>query len=805
MKFIFPTLMSILIGTSPIISAQQISRVQGNIYDAQTNQKLSFVNVIVVNSHYGTMANEKGHYTLKLPSGKHKILFSMIGYKTFLKEFKLNENQILNLDIFLTPTILYMPGITVIAPKTTQQKQNESVSSYAVGSRKIENLPFSFNDINRPLKTLPGVTSNNEKSSEFNVRGGSYDENLVLIDNVIIYRPFHLKGMPNASISVLNMSLMENVDLITGGFPARYGDKMSSVLNIKYREGRKDRIHSRLEVGVTNTNFSIEGPLMKNCSWLMGFNKSYFTQSIKMMRYYFPDFLKSIYGIPRFYDLQGKLNFEISRQHNFSLFFLNSRDDYFEIPSLQSSFITHQFSSTYVQLKTINESRFDSNSGNTILASQFWSRINNSIDSKFTFSYYTEIENLSLFSKNYAESKFYNNKTNEYRGFRNYDNIDRYVMNLNTKIFEYNYRLILKMNSYHDFETGLNYQRLHYFYKLNDFSKRIVYSNINNYPDTAQIDTLFYDDNFNDNFYLKSKTYKIGAYLQDSWQFKNHIFLNLGVRYDYFDLNKNSNFSPRIALSYSLDNGSIFKLAWGVYYQSPIYSEVRLKTASSNNTQNQKAIHYIIGYRQKIKETLDITIDTYYKRYQNIIPYYLRNGYKLSTQKNNAIGFAKGIDIQLKYNMANISGWLSYSLLKAEEKIKDNNQGYYPRPTDQRHTIAMVIDWPFRKKWQIIGKFLYGSGFPYTPKIFDFSSKHFVNGKINSRRLPPYSRADLRISREFHFSRVTCNIFFEIINLFHHKNIITYENYGFDENGNLSKVGKTLLPITPNIGLRISY
>ncbi|MBD3288866.1 TonB-dependent receptor plug domain-containing protein [candidate division KSB1 bacterium] len=803
MKLYILPLYIFFIFTALPVSSQQISKIQGSIFDRQTQNPIPFVNVSISGSNLGTTTNPEGIFQLTLPAGSYQFVFSMIGYKTYKEDVTFAEGENVNLSIELSPTVIYLPGVTIIAGKTKKQRQQESISSISFETQKVRDLPFSLNDVNRALKTLPGISSNNEKSSEFNVRGGSFEENLVLVDGVTIYRPFHLKELPNASISMINMALMKRVNLITGGFPAKYGDKMSSVLEIDYRNGNADEFQSQIEIGAINTNVILEGPVADEFSWIVGFNKSYFEPSFRLINEYFPDLLESIHGTPRFYDIQGKLNYQFNPSHDVSLVFLNAGDDYNEEPVFQTENYTRNINAYRSEMTTEGTSNFDSNFRSSLAALQFSNWFTNSLYSKTTLSYYDELEDIDIRSENNTRNEFYVAETNEYRGFSNYNNIDIYRLILDVKTTEIKSDLIFKTTPYQELETGFYFQNITYLYRLDDLSERIAFYNLPNYPDTADIDTLFYDDNYNDTVSLESHTYKLGGYLQNNWQISNSIFINTGLRCDYLDFNKNLNFSPRISFSYAFKNEAILKFAWGIYYQSPLYHEFKYQHAGSNNTQNQKAIHYITSYQQNITDLFQVKVDFYYKDYKDLIPYYIRKGYKLSTQENSAVGYARGFDLQFKYNINNLSGWLSYGFLVAEENIEHDDIGYYPRATNQRHSLAMVVDWNISDNWRIYGKFLYGSGFPFTPITFDLKSQRFVDGEINSEYLPEYKRVDLRVSRYFNFDWGDCSIYFEVINVLNNSNIFSYQEYGFDEYGNITREAKKLLPITPNMGFKI--
>ncbi|MBN1348933.1 TonB-dependent receptor [candidate division KSB1 bacterium] len=793
-----------MIGLCQHVISQTKGRIAGNVYDEQTMEPLPYVNISIMKTQYGTTSNVKGHYELKLSPGSYELMFSMIGYKPYRKEVTLINEEIIDCNVTLSPTVLYMPGFTVIAPKTAQQKQNESVSSFAFETKKIKELPFSLNDINRALKILPGISSNNEKSSEFNVRGGSFEENLVQIDGVTIYRPFHLKEMPNASISILNMNLMQSVNLITGGFPAKYGDKLSSVLEIQYRSGNMDRLKSQIEIGAVNANLLVEGPLGERCSAIVGYNKSYFQPAMQVMNRYFPEFLSDITGYPGFYDIQGRALFNFNEQHQASLLVINSKDRYVEEPRIRYEEFTRSFESVYARMKTTDNSEFNGEFSNTLIAFQLSNQFSGNFHSSATLSYYDEFENLVLTSDYIIKNRFYYHDSDAYRGFTNYNNCDQYRSELSLKTIEAKEEWALKLSPYHELESGVYFQQLKTLYNLTDRSERITFHNLLNYPDTSKIDTIFYDDNYDNTSSFSSTSYKAGGHFQDNWHLSENLFANIGIRFDYFDFNRNVSISPRISCSYVLNTGSLLKFAWGVYEQTPMYNEFKYEYASSENTQNQRAIHYIAGIQQKILDRFELRLEGYFKDYKSLIPYYLRSGYKLSTQENSAIGYAKGFDLQFKYSLRSLSGWLSYGYLIAKEKNREAGTGYYPRTTDQRHSLAAIVDWAISKQWRIYGKFLYGSGFPYTPMVFEIETQRFITTAMNSEYLPAYRRFDLRLSRYFDFSWGQCEIYLEGINIFNCDNVFTYHHYGIDEYGNTTKEPKMLLPCVPNAGFKLS-
>ena len=666
-------------------------------------------------------------------------------------------------------------------------------------------MPFTLNDVNRALKTLPGITSNNGKSSELNVRGGNFDENLVQADGIKIYKPFHMKDFPYTSISILNMDIMEEVNLFTGGFPARFGDKMSSVIDIKYRSGNRERFQSHLEIGTIKLNTLVEGPLSQNGSWIFGFNKSYIELAMKIMEQYeiLPKFYLSQES-PKFYDIQGKIIYKLGTGHQVELFFLNSGDYYNEDIPWYSGVSEVELTSFYSKMNSYDYSYIDAYYRNTLFAIRSLDQFTNSLFSETLISYYDQLEDYVTISNYEINNKYYN-YDNEYLGFSNYFRDGKWSNYRRTSTLEVKNDLSFNLNPYHELGLGFSIQNIDYLNNDTEFSEVVTYGDLLSNADTSKVDTFYVKDT-GTKIDFKTSTYKIAGYVQDSWQVSDGLFINSGMRIDYFDYNKYLTFSPRLSCTYTYSNSSQFKLAWGYYYQSPNFDELKFPQACSENTRSQRAIHYIAGYQRKLSDLFEWEIDVYYKYYQDLISYYWQSGRKFSTRENDANGYAKGIDLQLKYNLNKISGWLSYGFLFASEDIKNDNRGFYPRATDQRHSLAMILKWNVTSNWRLYGKFLYGSGFPYTPIIFDTKKYDLLTEGIkHSEYLPSYKRVDFRISRDFNFNQVRLNIYVEVINLFNSKNVLYYRRYRMDQNGNIFKEPRTLLPRLPNLGIKIFY
>lgn len=776
-------------------------RISGYIYDCESKKPLPFVQVYVKNDKTGDLSNIDGHYDLSVPSDSEVVvIFSLVGYKAYKKELKCNKNT--KFDILLTPTIIMMQGISITAQSSNESKLNKSISSMPIDIKHIENFPFSLNDFNRVFKTLPGITSNNGMNSQFNVRGGTFDENMYRLDGIEISAPFHMKVAPNVSLSIINTNMIQSANLITGGFPAQYGNKLSSVVDISLRDGSDKKFKNQTEIGSIKLNTLFEGPIGKNATWIVGFNKSYFELPMKLMEKYHlvPKFYEAE-GIPQYLDIQGKIKYKLNENDYLSFIFLFSEDNYLEDPGLEiSSTYYWKYNDYSMQVVPSDSSYFNGSYSNLLSSVKFVNYFNPDFISNFVVSFSKESENINSIEKQNFENILYDNEQNEL-GYGLYSATENRSDDINIGNLTLKSEFKLKYNLSNEIDFGIQYRKIFYDNKLLDWFERNISTDFENfyYPPEDSIDVNSTISIF------KIETYHTSAYIQDNWQVTDNLFLNLGIRFSYFDVNKNDNISPRISGYYNVGENLTLNIAWGHYFQTPRYYDLKYQYSTHNNPKCQKAEHYIIGIRQKLTEVFELKIDGYYKKYDNLISIDKDLWRNSSSQVNDTRGYAKGFDIQGKFNFGTFRGWISYAYLIAKENNMFDDLGYYPRHSDQRHTFATLLNWDISHNFKLNGKFLYGSGFPYTSKIFDQENLEFINGEKNSSYLPPYLRMDLRFGYGFDPKWGHIDFYLEIINILNHKNIYMYKSFYLDELNNLKKEPRYLLPFLPNFGIKICY
>jgi outer membrane receptor for ferrienterochelin and colicin len=805
MKFLLSVCVAFL--APSLLRCDEPCTLQGTVRDGSTNEPLAFATIVVEGAQQGTTTDTEGEFTLPLLQGSYRLRCSYVGYKTEVIPVSVPREA--PCTIVLTAIDVLMQDVTVYAHRFDEANQAEA-SVLSLQSEKMTEVTSVIPDVLRSIQMLPGVSANNEFSAKFNVRGGNQDENLVLVDGTQVYDPFHVKEASNASIGIFNVDMIRKMDLITGGFTARYGDKMSSVLNIEYREGSREQVKGITSLSMTNVEAVVEGPLGENGSFILGGRKSYFEYVLKMLD-------MGPYIHPSFYDIQGVLGYSLGARQKLLLKFIHSGDDFREDPhrNVQNPF---EWTATYGGTLFTNTQQISDSI--TSRADYYSSMV--ALQSVTTISSAALIQSeVSLYDQREAENSW-NDSRYAYRGvsslatyFYNNNYEHSYANDLRIRTVEVNSTLDMQLHPSYGIKTGLSYQHINY--DQDRLSESVVeeFTNERQYPDTTYSRRI---DNAADNMgnRISAHSYKVAGYLENVFQLGTHILLNLGGRFDYFDLNKDLTWSPRVNVAYRTARGLVFRGAWGHYYQSPIYRQIAYPIASDTNTQSQRAIHYILGadydliINQANRQFVKIKLEGFRKTYDNLITATQSSDGSVYYSKNNdATGTASGVDLYVAYAYPGFYGWMSYSYLKASQTLlRDTIGSSFPRNTDQRHTLALAGEMELGSGWKVNSRFVYGSGYAYTPSHTVYNQQQgyweWIPGLPNSDHLPAYKRTDLRISKSFLLFGKSTSVFLDVSNLFNATNIQAYR-YRFDNGGNPYREEIKLWPILPTLGISMKF
>ena len=721
----------------------------GNI--SHQDESIEGVNVSIIGVSSGTYTNKDGFYSLKVSANrKQTIVFSYIGYETKKIDIPmLKRGQNYKLNVKLLPSYINIDDVNV----EDDEIRNNTFDK--VDSKHINVLPTSNTGVEGIIKTLPGVSSSNELSSQYNVRGGNFDENLVYVNGIEIYRPFLIRSGQQEGLSFVNSDMVNSIQFSAGGFAAKYGDKMSSVLDITYKKPRK--LGGSATMSLLGANLHLEGTSKsKQFTFLLGARKKstkYILNSLDTQGEYNPDFA----------DIQTYLNYEFNDKWSISYLGNYSRNIYSHIPQnritrfgtisvpleVRIFFEGQEIDKYETFFNAIKSSwRASENTNLNLTASTFSTYESETFDILGQYWLY-EIDN-DLGSDNFGEATFN-------RGVGTHLNHARNYLKASVHSLQHN-GLYTKDNL--EFRWGIKTQSESIQDILSEWTMIDSAGFSLPHPPDYLADTLQTPTSFDLEDVLKTEasldSYRHTAYMQYQ-QTIDRIILNAGVRGSYWDLNEEYLVSPRASIAYKpiWDKDIIFRASSGVYYQSPFYRELRdLEGQLNRNIKAQKSTHFIIGsdYNFNIwQRPFKLVTELYYKELENLIPYEIENVRIRYYAENIASGFAKGIDIRLNGEFVKgMESWASLSIMKTaadiendfytDENGKINEIGYYARPTDQRVNFSLFFQdyLPKMPHFKMHLNLMYGSGFPLgTPETY--------KGEYNFR-MPDYKRVDIGFS-----------------------------------------------------------
>lgn len=745
---------------------------------ASDGSPLEFVNIAVIDTRYGTSTDSRGEYSLELPSGKKlDLVFSFIGYEQKTVTVTLRDGERHEQDVTMTSSSLTLDEAVV---------QDKAINSSAVtrlSARESLLLPTSgAGGIEDMVKTLPGVSSTNELSSQYNVRGGNFDENLIYVNGIEIYKPFLVGSGQQEGLSFINSSLISNIEFSAGGFAAEYGDKMSSVLDITYK---KPLIPAgSVTLSMLGADVHAEGRANNNkISYLIGArykNTKYLLGSMET---------KGVYQ-PNFTDVQGLMTYNVTPKFEVSVLGYYSRNSYSMIPETrQTDFGNLQAS---YRLKVYFDGREDSRYNTGLGAVTFNYSPNEDLNLKLIGSMYSSSESetfdvqgqywigqLETTGNNEQESEQDGNVISN-QGVGTYiEHARNYfyarVVNLDHKgAYTYNGNTL---------KWGVRYQHQ----AIDDIVKEWEMVDSAGYALPHTIDSILNPSNpMQTPLELKNVANghnilhinNVDAFIQNSWEFsdkKDNIFVfTAGLRGNYWGYNKKVDVSPRlgIAMKPYWNSNTVFRLSGGMYVQQPFYREIRMFDSSlvgPDHATTQKSYQVVLGNEYNFKawdRPFVLTTELYYKYLKDIVPYEVDNIRIRYFADQKATGYATGIDLKLNGEFVKgIESWASLSLMKTAENIKyyiapdggilsqtDINNGAdfdhdtiisgIPRPSDQRINFALFFqDYiPFIPSFRVNLKLIFGTGLP-----FGASDSERYRHKM---RMSAYRRVDVGFSKQ---------------------------------------------------------
>ena len=724
--------------------------INGTITDEQNNSLLS-VNISILNQSMGAISDENGKYSLEIPPNRSVVVvYSFIGYemeKIRIPMLKEGQNYTLNIQLKTSSTLLEDVIIT------DQKSRKESFSR--IKPKHVSVLPGNSGGIEAILKTLPGVSSANELSSQYSVRGGNFDENLVYVNGIEVYRPFLVRSGQQEGLSFVNTDMVSSILFSAGGFDAKYGDKMSSVLDITYKRPRENA--ATLQLSLLGGAAHFEG-ITKNgrLSYLIGARH-------KTSQYLLNSLDTEADYSPKFSDIQTFVNFELNTNWQISFLGNISSNQYKMVPKNRDT----EFGTVNEALKlTIYFEGQEVDKYQTYFGALSTSyQPNTKLQLQFTTSAFRtfEQENFDILGEYWLYQLENNLGSDNFgdiafdRGVGKYINHARNSLNATVTNFSHkgNYN-----NESLKFDWGFRVQKEEIEDKISEWN--LIDSAFFNFPhpDDNIGDTANPDQQIIMSELLKTQinlsSYRNSGYIQVSKDIGN-LTITGGTRGSYWTYNEELLMSPRVSLAYApiWKKDIVFRAASGIYYQSPFYKELRTPEGTLNhNIKAQKSTHYVLGadylfysWGRPFKWITEV----YYKNLENLIPYKVDNVRIQYLANDLSNGYARGIDMKINGEfVSGVESWVSLSVMKTEEDIvgdfitntdgSTTEAGFIPRPTDQRVNFSMFFqDYiPGNPNYKMHLNLVYGTGLSFGPPKAEKYQ--------DILRIPDYRRVDIGFS-----------------------------------------------------------
>ncbi len=770
----------------------QTLRVSGTVINEVTGIYMEDANVLVENTNTGTATDSSGRFYLTCGIKRFYLLISHIGFKT--ARIYINR-PVRDTLIKLKPVNYLMKEVHVHSPP-------EYVPEFLVGLRKEQVKKFAgiSKDALRSVQLLPGVSNNNEATSKINVRGGTSDENIILINGIEIHDPFHLKEYPMTGLGIFNMDMVRKIEFSAGGFPARYGGAISSMLNVEYDPGNIDRFSSNIDISTADMSAYLQIPFGGKSSLIAGFRKSFINRMLYLLtpRENLPEI--------SFYDFQCQYNYNITPNNGVKLNFIISKDVFNDYPHTETiqryerASVFNLPSNRLVKYDKYTSADYDC--GNILAALNSTNNISESISAETIISFNREYENLRSYTDKKGTARYSANPLL----FQNSSEIYNLSDLLNVDYFSFAGSLNLYPDKKYSMKIGGEFRKNIYTRHILPNGTSLVNTNLTDFPDTTISFTSF-DPEHNERKDISTSTYLFNGYLENIIRLRGGLLFNIGGRIEYSDINKNFSLSPRVQFSCPGPHNTVINAAWGYYFQTPGYRQLKCTSPSDTNTQNQKAEHFIISLEEKFSPAIKVQLDFYYKKYSNLIPSFrLSDGsIDYGGKQNSGKGFAQGIDAQIIAEISGISLRFCYGYLIARERNAGAGEPYYPRFTDQTHTIAADFNAKFLSKGEIRLNFFYGSGYAFTPSYLKYNGEYSVfewtEGRKNSSHFPAYIRLDFGVSGQFYLLNNPLTIYLEVMNVFNKRNVYSYLYNFKKDTGEPVTETLRLLPVVPSLGI----
>lgn len=771
-----------LFGAQGSTQSSQVT-ISGHITDANTGEALIGATVYDFKSSKGTVANNYGFYSITLPADSMAIRYSYVGYETQVKRFLGASNITINISL---SGINELEGVVIVGSQTEQEFERSQMSTIDVSMEKVKALPVLLGerDILKTIQLLPGVQSGTEGSAGIYVRGGGPDQNLILLDGVPIYNANHLFGF----FSVFNSDAINSVKLVKGGFPAEYGGRLSSVIDMRMKEGNSKKIHGEGGIGLIASRLTLEGPIVKDkTSFMVSGRRTYIDV---LSRPFIRASQDGVDGGYYFYDFNAKVNHKFSDRSRLFLSGYFGKDRFFAKDNYRNQGATDIYEDRY-------EAELDW--GNAIAAMRW-----------------NYIFNPKLFSNTTLTYSRYNFRV---------ANETEYRRTESGVVTESNFSSIEYLSGIQDFGAKIDFNYLpspdHYIKFGGSYIYHTFNPGVNQFSDRnlqAREDTTYGSD--------KVYAHEYYAYIEDDWTISDLLKINAGIHTSGFSVNGKNYFSfqPRFSGRYLLDERTSLKASYAHMAQflhlltnAGIGLPTDLWVPATENIKPQLSHQVAAGISRRIGEKYDVTFETYYKTMDNLIEYregtsFVGNATDWQNKVETGRGWSYGGEFLIEKKVGKTSGWVGYTLSWTNRQFDNLNFGRtFPYKFDRRHDISVALTHTFNERVDVGLVWVYGTGNALTlpteryRALPGFGSGFYGGsteiGHIESRnnyRMPAYHRLDLGVNlhKETRWGERTWS--FGLYNAYSRQNPF-FLYFSYDSRGNQRLTQLSLFPIIPSV------
>lgn len=792
---------AIIIAISSNCIAQKYT-ISGYVQDSTSGEKLIGANIYEKEKYTGSSSNNYGFYSLTLEKGEHTIVFSYVGYKSLEYMIELKKNEQITADLIPSMGI---EEVQIVATSNAQSVQSSQMSAIDLSVDKIKKIPALMGEVDviKAIQLLPGVQSGTEGASGLYVRGGGPDQNLILLDGTPVYNASHLFGF----FSVFNADAINKVTLIKGGFPARYGGRSSSVLDISLKEGNMKKLQGSGSIGLIASKLTLEGPIIKDkTSFIVSARRTYLDvigQPIIKQMGNGNEYTKQGYF---FYDLNAKIN------HKFS-----DRDRiYLSAYAGQDKFYQNQEPYQYLYFGTIytNETRSNLGWGNITSALRWNHQYNSKLFSNLSMTYSNYNYEVRNYSSSIVETE--TEVSTEVNSLNFLSGIEDFAGKID---FDY------LPSSRHYIRFGANY--IHHTFKPG----ASVYQIKN--EEVGDIDTTLGED-----FVFASE---VSMYLEDDFKLSNRLKANLGIHYSGFLVNEKyyQSLQPRFSARYLINDSWSLKTSYSQMQQyihlltnNNIGLPTDLWVPATDKILPQKSQQLALGFSKTFGSTYQLAIEGYYKKMDNLIEYsdgasFMGSNAGWEEKVEVGQGWSYGGEVFFEKKLGLLTGWLGYTLSWSNRQFDALNGGeVFPYKYDRRHDISLVLSFPIDDQWDFSASWVFGTGTAHTlpteryfgerefyssgSGLFDIGGYYFnrqkegmftdelehVDGR-NSIRAANYHRLDISFqkTRERKWGEATWSL--GVYNAYNRKNPFYYY-IGYDDLQNKALRRVSLFPFIPS-------